>query len=215
MKFITYNMGWKLLSLLAGFLVWWNLGNDPDLATMLNAPVQFRDYPKDLEISSAIIDSVDVEARGTSGQLRELRSARLSAIIDLSSVTTPGERTFTLTSKEVKLPQGVQLVRTIPAQLRLIFEKRTTRELKVDVPTSGEPSAGLRVARIDIFPPALTITGPESRVRAARNAMADPIDLSHMTEDSQKDLAVYVAESEVRFVNKPQVTVKIHFERKH
>jgi YbbR domain-containing protein len=214
-KFLTHNMGWKLLSLMAGFIVWWSIGNDPDLATILPAPVQFRDYPKELEISSAIVDSVDVEARGTSGQLRDLRNTRLSAIVDLSSVNVPGERTFTLTSKEVKLPRGVQLVRTIPAQLRFTFEKRTTRELKVDVPVSGELPAGLVLGSIQVFPPALAITGPESRVRAAKNAVADPVDLSQIVADTQLDSAVYVAESEVRFVTKPQVTVKIHVERKH
>ena len=78
MRLLTHNFGWKLLSLLGGFLVWLSIGNDPDLATILSAPVQFKNYPKDLEISSVITDTIDVETRGPSGLLRDLRSARLS-----------------------------------------------------------------------------------------------------------------------------------------
>src|SRR5207248_1852412 len=143
MGWLTHNFGWKLLSLMAAFLIWWYIANDPDLATFLSAPVQFRNYPKDLEISSAIISTVDVEARGPAGQLRDLRTAHLSAVIDFSAVKTPGERTFTLTSKEVQLPRGVELVRTVPAQLRFTFEQRATRELTVDVARTGNLPRGL------------------------------------------------------------------------
>jgi YbbR domain-containing protein len=215
MRWLTHNLGWKLLSLMAATVVWWNIANDPDLAAFISAPVQFRNYPNDLEISSAIVDTIDVEARGPAGQLRDLRSARLSAVIDFSSVKTPGERTFTLTSEEVQLPRGVQLVRTVPAQLRFTFEHRATRELKVDVPTSGTLPDGLSLESVEVNPPTLTITGPESRVRAASNAVTDPIELRQVTGDVQRHLSVFVAEPEVRFVKAPQVTVKIHLKRTH
>ena len=214
-QLFTHNIGWKLVSLLAAFLVWWSIGNDTDLATILSAPVQFREYPKNLEISSAIVESIDIDARGPAGQLRDLRTARLSAIVDFSSVKEAGERTFTLTSKEVRLPRGVELVRTIPAQLRFTFENRTSRQLKVDVPLVGTVPDGLVVSKIEVFPPALPVTGPESRVSAARNALADPVDLSRVHADTQQQVAVYVVEPQVRFVVKPQVTVKIHVEHRH
>ena len=67
MGFFTNNVGWKLLSLAAAFFIWVNIASEPELATILSAPVEYKNYPKDLEISSTIVDTVNVEARGPSG----------------------------------------------------------------------------------------------------------------------------------------------------
>lgn len=212
MKYLTHNIGWKLLALAAAFGVWFNIASEPELATTLSAPVEYKNFPKDLEISSNIVEAIDVEARGPSGQLRDLNDTRISAIIDFSSVNTPGERTFTLTQKELGLPRGIQLVRTIPAQLRFRFERRATRALKVEVPASGTLRSGLRITHLEVDPPELSIAGPESRVAAVKKAVSDPLDLNLVKEDSQQVLAVYIPEPEVRFLTAPRVTVKVHVE---
>jgi YbbR domain-containing protein len=212
MKFFTHNLGWKLVSLVAAFFVWMNIAGEPELASIIPAPVEYKNYPKDLEISSEIVESIDVEARGPAGQLRELSDERLSAVLDFSGVKAPGERTFTLTASELKLPSGIELVRTIPAQLRYTFEHRETRAIKVNVPLSGPVDPDVMVT-LDIQPPTLNIAGPESRVNAVTNAISDPLDVSHLNGDSRQILAVYISEPEVRFLSKPQVTVKVHVER--
>ncbi len=219
-KLLTENFWWKVASLVAACIVWYSLANQPDSATILSAPVQFRNYPKQLEISSTIVESINIEARGPANLLRDLREARLSAAIDFASVKAPGERTFTLTSREVKLPRGVQLVRTIPAQLRFTFERTAKRPLKVDVTLSGALPPGYTVAKVEIYPPALEIAGPESSVMAAKDAVSDPFDLGQIQVDGnggegQQHLAVFNEEPEVRFVTAPQVTVKVRVQKTH
>jgi YbbR domain-containing protein len=213
MGFFTHNIGWKLISLAAAFFIWMNIASEPELATILSAPVEYKNYPKDLEISSPVVDSVNVETRGPSGQLHDLSEARIAAIVDFSSVKAPGERTITLTSAQLNLPRGIQLIRVIPAQLRFAFERRATRILRVEVPYSGEIPQGLVVAHADIIPPTLTIAGPESRVAAVQGAVSDPFDLSQLPASKEQKLSVYIAEPQVRFVSVPQVTVKVHLEK--
>jgi len=215
MGFFTNNVGWKLLSLAAAFFIWVNIASEPELATILSAPVEYKNYPKDLEISSTIVDTVNVEARGPSGQVRDLSESRIAAIVDFASVKAPGERTITLTSAQLNLQRGIELIRVIPAQLRFRFERRASKTLSVEVPYSGQMSPGLTVVHADIVPPTLTIAGPESRVAAVQRAVSDPFDLSQVTGDTQQKLSVYIAEPQVRFVSVPQVTVKIHVEKSH
>jgi hypothetical protein len=209
MSFLTRNLLWKLLALVAAFGVWLNVSNEPDLATIVSVPVEYNHFPKDLEISSEIVETIDLEARGPSGLLRGLHDSRIAAIIDFASVKAPGERTFTVTPAELKLPRGVDLIRTIPAQLRFKFEKRATRSVSVDVPFSGKLPPGLSIVGVDITPQQLQIAGPEGHVLRSGKLASDPFDLTNVRGDSAQTLSVYAAEPEVRILNTPQVRVKI------
>jgi diadenylate cyclase len=215
MKFLTRNLGWKLLALVAAFGIWLNVANEPDLATIVSVPVEYNHFPDDLEISSDIVETIDVEARGPSGQLRGLHDSRVAAIVDFAGVTAPGERTFTLTTAELKLPRGIDLIRTIPAQLRFKFERKSTRAVTVDVPFSGKLPAGLSIAAVDIEPRQLRIAGPESHVLGSGKLISDPFDLTTVTGDTQQTLSVYAAEPEVRILTVPQVTVKVSVQRRN
>lgn len=215
MQLITENFGWKLLSLVAAFFIWVNIASEPELSAIVAAPVEYKNFPKDLEISSDVVETVDVEAHGPAGQLREATDSHPSAILDFSSVRGPGQRTFTLTSAEVKLPRGIQLVRIVPAQLRFNFEHRMTRAVPVQVPFTGKLGPGMRLVSTTVKPETLTIAGPESRVQAVTTAECDAFDLTQVKADSTQKLSVYVAEPQVRFLNTPQVTVSIHVETIH
>lgn len=212
-RFLTQNLWWKLFALAAAFGIWMNVASEPELATIVSVPVEYKNYPNSLEISSNIVESIDVEARGPSGQLRALEDAHLAAIIDFASVKDPGERTFTVTSAELKLPRGVELVRAIPAQLRFRFEHKMRRAVPVVVEFSGKLPPGYTVAETNVEPPDLTIAGPESQVLSEKRLRADPFDLTGVTGDTERALAVYSPEPEVRILNVPQVTVKIHVEQ--
>jgi len=214
MRFLTRNLLWKLLAVAIAFAYWLNVSNEPELATIVSVPVEYKNFPKSLEISSDIIESIDVEARGPSGLLSSLPNSGIAAILDFSSITSPGERTFTLMPDQLRLPRGVQLVRTIPAQLRFTFEERATRKVPVSVPFSGMLPEGLTVDKLDVDPPELEVVGPQSHVMALGTLDSDPFDLTGVTTDTERTLSVYEAEPEVRIVGKPQVSVGIHISRK-
>jgi len=209
MNLFTRNLLWKLFALATAFGVWLNVSNEPDLATVVSIPVQYNHFPKDLEISSDIEETVDLEAKGPSGLLRSLHDGRIAAIIDFADVTAPGDRTFTITNNELKLPRGIELVRTIPSQLRFRFERRATRFVAVDVRYSGTLPPGLTVAGLEVTPPQLQITGPESHVLGVGKLESDPLDLTGITADKTQTLSVYAKDTEVRILNTPQVKVKL------
>ena len=121
-KLVTHNFGLKALALCASFGLWYNLASEPELATIVSVPVDYKNFPRDLVISSDTVDAVSVEARGPASRLREMQETRVAAVIDFAGVHAPGERTFTLTGAELRPPRGVTLLRAIPEQLRFTFE---------------------------------------------------------------------------------------------
>jgi len=89
MRFLTQNLLWKLFALIAAFGVWLNVASEPELATIVSVPVEYNNFPKDLEISSTIVESIDVEARGPAGQLSTLNDSHRAAVVDFASVREP------------------------------------------------------------------------------------------------------------------------------
>jgi YbbR domain-containing protein len=210
---VMHNFGLKTLALFAAIGLWYNFASEPELATIVSIPVDYKNFPKDLVISSNIVDSVAVEARGPASRLREMQETRVAAVIDFASVHSPGERTFTLTGAELRPPRGVTLVRAIPEQLRFHFERQTTGKLQVDVAFSGTLPRGYVMDKVTVDPPELVVTGPESRVLAAHKLLTDPFDLSRAESNSEQELSTYIGDSELQFSSPPRVKVKVRLEK--
>ena len=74
-RLLTRNAGLKLLALAVAFVFWLNVASEPEMATIVSVPVEYSHHPENLEISSPITESIDVEASGPSGEIRDLRDA--------------------------------------------------------------------------------------------------------------------------------------------
>ena len=119
---ILRDWPWKLLSLGAAVLIWAAVSSEPEMATILRVPVEYKDGPANLEISSDIASTVRLELTGNSGRLKDFSTTPSPVVLDFGNVRVPGERTFNIDASAVRLPQGVQLIRSVPAQLRFVFE---------------------------------------------------------------------------------------------
>ena len=203
------NTLWKLLSLALAMLVWFAIYHEPEMTSVLPAPVQFKNIPHGLEISSDIVESVDLETHGQADLLRNLSEKRVSVIIDLGPVHDPGERTFTIYRDNTNLPRGVDLVRVIPSQLRFTFEQEIVRNIPVEPQVSGTLPAGLHLVKMVSTPLELAVTGPESKVRRVTVVHTDPVDLNRITEEKNVRVTAFLTNGQLRFNESPEVTVRV------
>ena len=118
MGWLTQNLGWKAGSLVIATLLWISVSNEPELSTFQSVPVEYKQMPENLEISSNVDETVRLELRGPSGRLRDLRDAKLAVVLDFSGVQQAGDRTFPINDHNVALPRGIRLVRAIPGRLQ-------------------------------------------------------------------------------------------------
>lgn len=214
MHVVFRNIGWRLLSLFLAALVWIAIHREPVIFSVLPAPVQYKNPPADLEISSEVVENVDIETRGPAELLRNLSEKRVAMVIDLNSVRDPGERTFTLQRKDTNLPAGVEVVRFIPSQLRFTFERRIVRQVPVDPQTSGTLPTGLHLVSMVSNPKDLAITGPESSVRKVNRVRTDPVDLNRITEDQNVRVTAFLPNNaQLRFKTPPDVVIKVSVAR--
>lgn len=213
MRLVTENFGWKLLSLMVAVVSWVLLGGDPELTTMVSAPLEFRNLPRDLDINSETPETIQLELQGPSGKLGLGRTGQIAVLLDVSAVTKSGEKTFNIAPGNLNLPSGVQLMRSIPSQLRLRFEHRMQKEIRVQVRFSGPPPDGYRVKNQESIPDRVRIVGPESRVLQVQNAETDPIELGGTIADREFETSVFIADPLVRLDSPSLVRVRVTLEK--
>ncbi len=214
-RFLVENTGWKLLSLLIAIILWALVASEPEMAAFATAPVEYKNLPDDLEISSEPVTEVSLELRGSSGELRGISDGALrpAVILDMSGVR-PGEHTFAINSSGVKLARGLRLIRAIPSEVRLDFDRRVVKNVRVIPRFTGEDKNGYVVEKWSIVPPELQVSGPEDHVATIHQVVTDPIDVSNVLGTSEFRVNAYVGDSYVRFHTSPQVAVSVTMKKK-
>jgi YbbR domain-containing protein len=214
MSWITDNWGLKLLSLAVAVLLWLATVGEPESATVIAVPVQYRNIPTNLEVSSEMRESAYVEVRGPSGRLSGSSLANTVVVIDLASENRPGERTYSIQAENVKLPSGVQFLRAVPAQIRIRLEYQVSREVPVVVRYAGPAPEGLRIVSQEITPQLVRILGPESRVNAIDRVQTDPIELTAVEGIQSFHVHTYSGDPQVRLVQSDlKVSIKVALEK--
>ena len=213
-RWLTRNFGWKLGALALSTVLWFAIVGEPELVTTRAVPILYRNLPPDLLIGSEALEVVHVELRGPAGRLSGSSLADLEVLLDLSSVTGPGERTFTLSEADLRLPDGVTFVRAVPSQLRVRLAHKKSKEVPVQVRFTSAPPAGYQVTKSEVFPDMLQIAGPEARVDAVTSALTDAIDLSRMTQSQEIRVNTFLSDPQVWLDSPPMVRVKVTIEKR-
>lgn len=213
MKALTNNLGWKLIALLMAVALWIAVAREPELATSLAVPIEFKGMPEDLDIGSNVPDRVHLEIRGPSGRIAHDNLTDLAVVLDLSSATA-GEHTYNIRASNINLPSGVRFDRALPSQLTLRFDKLATREVEIVLsPHSKGPPDGYRVQSFNINPSKARIRGPEERVKNMDRVSINPVDLSTVIGHEEFHTQVNVGDPQVRLEAPSAVTLQVTVEK--
>ncbi len=208
-EILTRNAAWKLFSLAVAVALWLSVSSEPEMATFVRVRVEYKDLPEELTITSNVVESVYLELRGPSGDLRNFAdSSRVAVVLDMSTAR-PGEQTFTLGENNIDLPRTLRLVRAIPPQLRFRFERLVVRNVPVEARFSRTPPRGYAVAGYTVNPTQLIVRGPESHVANLKSAVTDPIDLSGVVGISEFRVNAFANDPQVQLVSSPDVSVTV------
>jgi len=205
----TRNIGWKLLSLALAILLWLVIVRSPELAREIPVPVLYQGMPEDLIINSDLEQNVRLQIRGPAGQLTPQSLTDAMVVLDLGNVNEPGNRTYMIRSSNVSLPRGVVLLRAVPSQIRIRFDRRASRALPVIVRFSSTPPEGYEVGNVIVVPETLSVTGPEANVDGLEYVETDPIDLSNLVGTSEFRVNSHVSDAMVGFDGSSVVTVRV------
>jgi YbbR domain-containing protein len=210
-QLLTRNLGWKLLSLVIAVALWISVAREPEVATSLSAPVDFKNVRDDLDISGSLPDGVRLEVRGPSGRLTRDNLSSVAVVLDLSDAAV-GEHTYSIRGRNLNLPPGVVFYRAVPSQITLHFDQLIFKEEPVQPVYVNLPS-GYRIVS-EFSPTEVRIRGSQDRVAAIRQVKTDPMDLSGLVGDKVFRTHLNVGDPQVRLVDvSSDITVRVKLEK--
>ena len=206
--FFGHNLGLKLISLGLAIGLWQVVRHDPAGEIALDVPIEFRNIPENMEISTENIPGAEIRLSGPDRLLRNLSRAEVHAVIDVGALR-PGERTFDLNAAEIRVPRGLEIVQVVPAQLRLDFDLRVSKRVAIHPRVLGDFAPGYQIGQIKVEPSEISITGPRKRVEGIEAAITDPIDASGTTSQATFVRHAYVSDPLVQVTDPNPVRVTV------
>jgi YbbR domain-containing protein len=176
-RLFTHNAALKLLSLGIAFSLWFfvNFG-ERDTEETMKIPLELRNIPAHLMITSPRVDFIDLRVTGPRTLLGRIDRNRLAIGLDLSGVR-PGPAVFRVDADSLNLPRGVRVVRINPAQVTLEMERVGHKSVPVHLHITGKPPPDLQVAETKISPETVQVAGPASDVEDIQSVSTEPLDM--------------------------------------
>ncbi len=210
---VTRNFWWKFASVATSFGLWMIYSGAGESTTSITAPIQYRNIPKDLEISSDIVEQVHLVLRGPSPLLSRLTGSQMPVILDLSAIRGTGQTTFTIDRRNVALAAGVILERAVPSQIRLRMDERLSKQVPVVVHFENVPD-GFQVGSVELTPDRLMIVGPKSKVNQIEQLETDPVNLTGAKGQVELRTTAFSGSPQVTFRTSPSVAVRVTLQPK-
>jgi YbbR domain-containing protein len=208
-RYVIHNFSLKFLSLMLATGLWFLIARDEQPAEVaIRAPIVFQHVPDQLEISTESIPEAQIRVRGPERMIRQLKTNEVQAEIDLTGVKS-GERTFDLTSQQVRHPRDVEIKQVVPSQLHLAFDTRSTRQVEIRPRVTGNFATGEQIVKVDTDPPRITITGPRHHVEKIDAATTDPIDATGTLGSAVFTTNVYVSDPLVQVEQATSIRVTV------
>jgi YbbR domain-containing protein len=208
-RYVLHNLGLKVLSLVLATGMWFMISRDEQPAEVaVRAPIVFKDMPGQVEISSESIPEAQIRVRGPERLIRQLRVNEVQAEIDLAGVKS-GDRTFDLTSHQVRHPRELEIVQVVPSQLHLSFDSKLSRQVEVHPRVTGVFATGEQIVQVLADPSHITITGPRHHVETIDAATTDPIDATGTIGSAVFTTNVYVSDPLVQVEQATSIHVTV------
>lgn len=174
---LLHNWYLKLISLALATALWAGVARTPTSEIGMSVSVEYQNIPAQTEVVRDT-ERVEVRLRGPSSALRTITSQDLSLSIDVKEIPTGEEKILPLTPDLVRAPIGVEVVRVIPARVKLTVEPLANKQVRISPKLTGTPVRGFEVDASIVTPETVQVEGPASSVLKMETISTNDIDVS-------------------------------------
>ena len=207
-NFFATNLHLKLTSVFLALLLWVTINGEPKSEIRFRVPLEYRNLPKGIEVLDDTVNTIDVRLSASSSMIKRLEASDITAAIDLSDWSY-GEKTYSISAANIRIPYGVGVTKITPSKVRLRFEPTEHKTVPIRARAIGRAADGHRVNLISCEPSSAELEGPEGHLSAVHFVSTDSIDLSGRSESFVKRVNLFVEGPLLRFSKIQQTDVEV------
>jgi YbbR domain-containing protein len=196
------NWGLKLFSFLVALVLWLTLIPEEKTFTEKNLTValELHNIPSGMEVVEKPPSTVDVKIRTPRRLLEQVTPANVRAVLDLRDARVDVQN-YDLNESMIKTPQGAQVTEVRPSQVSLKLERTVAVMLEVEPQITGELQEGLGVVKIEVVPPQVLVSGPESKINRNAKVRTTPVDISPLTQQTEIEARLILPNPDLQFAS--------------
>lgn len=195
-------------ALVMALLLWVAAHGSSPIERGFDLPVVFHDVPEDLVIVEQNTDVVNVRVLGSRSALRNFEASRAEYVVDVSGARA-GTAEFEVDVSGLPLPRGARTVSRSPSQVEVKLERRGTKVMQVRPDVTGEPAPGFRLAKVEVDPPRVRVTGARREVLRLNEAGTEPVDVTGLSGPTERVVRVNLGGDHVWVEEATTVRVKL------
>jgi len=152
------NWQYRALALLLAMMCWYVVSGQEKVETWLEVPLEFVNLPQQMEITSGLVNKLQVRIRGTSNQVRSLSTGRLAYKLDLGKLQV-GSNVIPLVPENMAITSAVEVVEINPTRLELVADVMVSKSVPVHLDWEGLPGEDTHFLNATLVPDQVTVTG--------------------------------------------------------
>lgn len=130
---------YKLLAILAAFIIWFYIVNEQNLSFSMSAPVEYANFPANMKLVNMPPSSLEIALEGRKDILGNMKRSEIRVIVDVSKAKE-GMNNYGITAANViNLPGGVLIKDITPAAVNMEFQRPKP------VVTEAAPAEGVKI----------------------------------------------------------------------
>lgn len=201
-KWLTHNLGLKIISILLSFFLWMYVYYVFGSRTTKEAyiQVQLGEINTSLHVN---LNPARIKVR-YNGPMQMIESAEkeLKAILELPEDINPGtyQRKPTLSS-----PSNIDILEIEPEQIEVTIERMVVKDFKIESNLVGKPENGNIVGEIKLTPNTISIEGSESTIAMIKKVIVD-LDVNNAISDIFGSAEVKVLDEKNQLIENVQLS---------
>ena len=204
------NLRYALLAIVISTVLWTISRGGSSIERGYDVPIAFDELPEDVVITDQSDADINIRVLGSRAALRNISPSDLEYVLNVSGAK-PGHTVHEVDVTRLDVPRGTRIVSRSPSQIEVNFERRGRKKVRVKPELAGEPGDGFKLARVEVDPPQVWLTGARSRVLRVGEALTETIDVSGLEASAEREVKLSLGDR-VWLEDEKPVIVRIEIE---